>query len=232
MMHYRGMLVAVLLSAGATLIQAQTSQQWRDSLQVLNRMIDQWPRSTDLRLKKAAVNIQLGQWDYAVEEYANVLRLDEKNPAALYYRAYALTHLRQYAQARADYEKLLQEVPLHMEGRLGLALVNEKMGRTRDALDGYNQLVEMFPDSALCYAARAAFESTQQQYDVALYDWDEAIRRQPSNADYVVTKADLLIALGRYDEARSTLEKALQQGVPRGVLREWFDKCRKAATTR
>lgn len=231
-MHYRGMLVAVLLSAGATLIQAQTSQQWRDSLQVLNRMIDQWPRSTDLRLKKAAVNIQLGQWDYAVEEYANVLRLDEKNPAALYYRAYALTHLRQYAQARADYEKLLQEVPLHMEGRLGLALVNEKMGRTRDALDGYNQLVEMFPDSALCYAARAAFESTQQQYDVALYDWDEAIRRQPSNADYVVTKADLLIALGRYDEARSTLEKALQQGVPRGVLREWFDKCRKAATTR
>jgi tetratricopeptide (TPR) repeat protein len=226
------MLVAVLLSAGATLIQAQTSQQWRDSLQVLNRMIDQWPRSTDLRLKKAAVNIQLGQWDYAVEEYANVLRLDEKNPAALYYRAYALTHLRQYAQARADYEKLLQEVPLHMEGRLGLALVNEKMGRTRDALDGYNQLVEMFPDSALCYAARAAFESTQQQYDVALYDWDEAIRRQPSNADYVVTKADLLIALGRYDEARSTLEKALQQGVPRGVLREWFDKCRKAATTR
>ena len=232
MMHYRGMLVAVLLSAGATLIQAQTSQQWRDSLQVLNRMIDQWPRSTDLRLKKAAVNIQLGQWDYAVEEYANVLRLDEKNPAALYFRAYALTHLRQYAQARADYEKLLQEVPLHMEGRLGLALVNEKMGRTRDALDGYNQLVEMFPDSALCYAARAAFESTQQQYDVALYDWDEAIRRQPSNADYVVTKADLLIALGRYDEARSTLEKALQQGVPRGVLREWFDKCRKAATTR
>lgn len=211
---------------------AQTAQQWRDSLSVLNSLIDQQPRSTDLRLRKAAVNIQLGQWDYAADEYSRVLQIDADNLAALYYRAFTYTHQRQYALARADYEHFLRLSPLHLEARLGLATVNEKMGRVREALDGYNQLVEMFPDSALCYAARAAFETSQQQYDVALYDWDAAISRQPSNADYVVTKADLLLRLGRPADARATLEKALRQGVPRGVLREWFDRCRAAQATR
>lgn len=212
-------------------VQGQTPQQWRDSLAVLNRQIDEQPRSTDLRLRKAAVNIELGQWEYAVEEYGNVLRIDPENLAALYYRAYGNTHLRQYQLARNDYQTFLQLSPLHMEARLGLAMVNEKMGRRTDALDQYNQLVEMFRDSAVCYAARAAFEMTINQTETALYDWGEAIRLEPRNADYVVTKVDLLMKLNRWKEAREELEKAPQRGVPRGVLKEWFDKFPKTTKT-
>ena len=218
----------IAMGAAPYALKAQTPQQWRDSLAVLSRLIDEQPRSTDLRLRKAAVNIELGQWEYAVEEYGNVLRIDPENLAALYYRAYGNTHLRQYQLARNDYQTFLQLSPLHMEARLGLAMVNEKMGRRTDALDQYNQLVEMFRDSAVCYAARAAFEMTINQTETALYDWGEAIRLQPRNADYVVTKVDLLMKLNRWKEAREELEKALQRGVPRGVLKEWFDKFPKA----
>ena len=221
----------ILLSLMTTMVLttfAQTPQQWRDSLAVLSRQIDQAPNSTDIRLKKAALNIQLEQWDYAVEEYSNVLRIAPENPAALYYRAYCQANLRQYAMAKADYESFLRKFPYHLEARLGLATVNAKMGRVTDARDQYNQLVEMFRDSVVCYVARAAFETTQQQYDVALYDWDEAIKLQPQNVDYLVSKVDLLIRVGRYKEARNELEKALLGGVPRGVLKEWIDKCQKA----
>ena len=85
------LLLGILLTV-AMPVKAQTTRQWRDSLAVLNRLIEQQPSSTDLRLKKAAVNIELEQWEYAIEEYGNVLRLDSKNLAALYYRAYANTH--------------------------------------------------------------------------------------------------------------------------------------------
>ena len=206
---------------------AQTAQQWRDSLVTLNRMIDRYPKSVELKLRKAAVNIELNQWEYAVEEYGNVLRIEPENLSALYFRAYANMHLRQYGLAKSDYEQVLNLVPANMQARLGLARVNELMGRKTDAQDDYNQLVEMFPDSAVCYAARAAFETTQKQYEVALYDWDEAISRQPNNADYVVTKVDLLLKLGRQTEALAELKEALRRGVPQGVLREWFAKCRK-----
>ena len=176
---------------------AQTAQQWRDSLTVLNRMIEQQPRSTDLRLRKAAVNIELEQWEYAVEEYGRVLAIDDSNPAALYFRAYANVHLRQYTLARADYEKLLTLLPLHMEARLGLASVYERMARWRNATDEYNLLVEMFPDSAVCYAARAAFEMSRNQYELALFDWEEAVRRSPDNTAYRVSLAEVRRKLKR-----------------------------------
>ena len=207
-----------------------TAQNWRDSLAVLNKQIEQQPQSTDLRLRKAAVNIEMGQWEYAAEEYGRVLQLDRQSLAAHYYRAYCYVHLRQYALAKGDYEAFLQVAPMNMEARLGLAMVNEKLGRKTDALDEYNQLVQMFPDSAVCYAARAAYETTLGQYDVALYDWDEAIKRRPANADYVVTKVELLLAQKRNAEALEELKKALQWGIPRGVLKPWFDKCQTTAT--
>ena len=219
--------ITVCLAMAAMTMQAQTPQEWRDSLVTQNRLIDRQPRSIDLRLKKAAVNIELNQWEYAAEEYGNVLRLEPENLTALYFRAYANTHLRQYALAKSDYEAVLRIVPMNMEARLGLARVKELMGRKTDARDEYNQLVEMFPDSAVCYASRAAFETTQAQYEIALYDWTEAIKRQPRNADYVATKVELLLKLERREEAQKELKEALQRGIPRGVLREWIGKCRK-----
>ena len=89
-----------------------------------------------------------------------------------------------------------------------------------------NRLVQMFPDSADAYAARAAFETEQKLYDIALYDWDEAIRRRPLNEGFVVSKADILITLNRMDEARRCLNAAIRRGIPRYALKEWLDKCK------
>ena len=188
-------IIAVLTTAGA--VKGQTARQWRDSLAVINSMIERQPHSTDLRLRKAAINIELEQWEYAVEEYGRVLDIDNRNPAALYFRAYANVHLRQYMLARADYERLLTFLPLHMEARLGLAAVYERMARWRNAADEYNLLVEMFPDSAVCYAARAAFEMTRKQYELSLFDWEEAVRRSPENPAYRVSLAEVRRKLRR-----------------------------------
>lgn len=219
----------LLLLTTALTLAAQTAltpQQWRDSLAALNRQIDRQPQSTDLRLKKAAVNIELNQWEYAIEEYGNVLRIEPSNLAALFYRAYAHTTLRHYGLARADYESFLKIAPINLEARLGLATVCERMGRITDAMDELNRAVQMFPDSAVAYAARALFETGQKQYEPALYDWTEAIRRRPDNTAYVVSKVDLLLQLGRRKEARRELDDAIRRGEPRSALKEWFDRCR------
>ncbi len=220
------LLLMITLFLGLGVTTAQTPQQWRDSLSVLNGMIRLSPRSTDLRLKKAAVNIELNQWEYAVEEYGRVLELDAKNLAALYFRAYANVHLRRYDMAKYDYETFLSLQPKHFEAQLGLAMVKRNMGRKTDALDEMNRLVQLFPDSVYAYVARAGFEAELQQYEVALFDWDEAICRQPLNADFVASKVQLLLQLKRYDEAWQELEKAIKRGIPRVALKEWIDQCK------
>ena len=205
---------------------AQTRQEWRDSLETLSACLKKDPNNIDLRLRKAEADIQLERWDYALAEYGGILRADDKNLAALYFRAYVHGKLRHYAEAKADYAAFLAIEPLHLEARLGLAHVLQKMGRKSDTIDELNHIVQMFPDSADAYAARAAYETEMQQYDVAVYDWGEAVLRRPEHADYTVSMVDVLLRLGRKREAREALDALVSKGTPRGVLKEWYDRIR------
>ena len=215
--------ISLLLVSG---LSAQTRQEWRDSLEMLNAKIGKDPNNLNLHLLKAEANINLEQWDYALAEYGKILHADEKNLAALYFRAYVHMQQMHYDLARVDYESFLLLEPEHFEARLGLAHVLQKLGRKTETTDELNRLIQMFPDSADAYAARAAYETEMKQYDIALYDWDEAIRRKPLKSGFVVSKADILIRLYRMDEARKELNAAIKRGVPRYALKEWLDKCK------
>ena len=200
------------------------AQNWRDSLTVLNKQIAQSSWSTDLHLRKANANLQLKQWQYAIDEYSLVLQREPKNPAALFYRAYANTHLRRFELSRNDLNDLLAFAPTHFEARLSLAVVLQQLGRKQDALDQLNQTIQQHADSAVAYAARANLERDMKQDEVALYDWQRAEELSPRDVTYVVSHVDLLLVLGRKTEARRVLDAAVKRGLPRGMLVEWYRK--------
>ncbi len=219
-LHLKSLVLACLFVA--VLPQQLHAQNWRDSLSVLNKQIAASSWDTDLHLRKAAVHLELYQWQYAIDEYSLVLEHQVQNPAALFYRAYAATHLRHYEAARHDYETFLGLFPHHAEARMSLSYVLQQMGRQTEALDQLNTVVELQPDSAISYATRAALEQDLQQYDAALYDWQQAIQLEPQNADYVASRVDLLLRLRRNKEARRDLDAAVRRGLPRGLLRIYY----------
>ena len=227
---YRTGLVLLLTILGASTIQAQQvsdSQRWRDSLNVLNRQIAESKWSTDLHLRKATANLELKQWEYAIDEYALVLQHEPRNPAALFYRAYANTHLRRFDLARNDLNDLLIMFPSHFEGRLSLAVVLQQQGHHQDALDQLNQAIEQHADSAVAYAARANLERVMKQDESALYDWQRAEELSPRDPIYVVSHVDLLLVLERREEAHRVLDAAVRRGIPRGMLQEWYQKTKR-----
>ena len=227
---YRAGLVLLVAILGASAIQAQQlsdSQRWRDSLTILNRQIAETQWSTDLHLRKATVNLELKQWEYAIDEYALVLQHEPRNPAALFYRAYANTHLRRFDLARNDLNDLLVMFPNHFEGRLSLAVVLQQQGHRQEALDQLNQVIEQHADSAVAYAARANLERVMKQDESALYDWQRAEQLSPRDPLYVVSHVDLLLVLERREEARRVLDAAVRRGIPRGMLHEWYQKAKR-----
>ena len=227
---YRTGLVLLVTILGASTIQAQQvsdSQRWRDSLTVLNRQIAESQWSTDLHLRKATANLELKQWEYAIDEYALVLQHEPRNPAALFYRAYANTHLHRFDLARNDLNDLLIMFPSHFEGRLSLAVVLQQQGHHQDALDQLNQAIEQHADSAVAYAARANLERVMKQDESALYDWQRAEELSPRDPIYVVSHVDLLLVLERREEARRVLDAAVRRGIPRGMLQEWYQKTKR-----
>ena len=227
---YRTGLVLLMVVLGASTIRAQQvsdNQRWRDSLTMLNRQIAESQWSTDLHLRKATANLELKQWEYAIDEYALVLQHDPRNPAALFYRAYANTHLRRFDLARNDLNDLLIMFPNHFEGRLSLAVVLQQLGHHQDALDQLNQAIEQHADSAVAYAARANLERVMKQDESALFDWQRAEELSPRDPLYVVSHVDLLLVLERREEARRVLDAAVRRGIPRGMLQEWYQKAKR-----
>lgn len=218
---YRIIIPIILFFLFGLPVNAQTEKEWRDSLSRLNKAIERCPKNIDLRLKKAAVNVELKQWDYALEEYSKVLEVDN-NITARFFRAYINYNLRRYDMASLDYEEILSAFPKHFEARLGLAMTKKKQGNKQDAMDQLNLLVQLYPDSAIAYAARAGYETELKQYDVALFDWDEAIRLEPQNAEYVVSKVDILLTLKRKKDAKKTIQDAQSRGIPKEKLSEWI----------
>ncbi len=209
------------LSTGAT---AQNNNPLRDSLKVASERLSFHPDSIDLRLKKAGWNIQLEEWQNAKIEYDIVLRHEPTNIAALYYRAFCNERLGRYNFARLDYQNVLTLVPGNFEARLGLALLNEKDKHYTEALDGINQLVTAYPDSAVAWAARAGIESERGTNELAEYDYGKALQLDPDNKDYLLARADLRIKLLNYTDAKKDLDRLVQLGTPRAALKEWYDK--------
>lgn len=209
------------LSTGAT---AQNNNPLRDSLKAASERLSFHPDSIDLRLKKAGWNIQLEEWQNAKIEYDIVLRNEPTNIAALYYRAFCNERLGRYNFARLDYQNVLTLVPGNFEARLGLALLNEKDKHYTEALDGINQLVTAYPDSAVAWAARAGIESERGMNELAEYDYGKALQLDPDNKDYLLARADLRIKLLNYTDAKQDLDKLVQLGTPRAALKEWYDK--------
>ncbi len=198
----------------------------RDSLALATRTLAYHPDSTDLRLRKAAWNMQLDEWQYAKDEYDYVLAKQPTNIAALYYRAYCNERLHRYNFARLDYQNLLIIIPGNFEARLGLALLDQKDSHYTEALDGINRLVAAFPDSALAWAARAGIEEEQHMLELAEYDYGEALKRDKGNTHYLLNRADIRIRLKKYSEARNDLNNIVRSGTPKAALKEWYDKLR------
>lgn len=204
--------------------QAQDKQALRDSLAAATEALAYHPDSVDLRLKKAAWNVELEQWQYAKDDYDRVLHKEPDNVAALYYRAFVNEKLGRYNFARLDYQNLIRLVPGNFEIQLGYALLNQKDHHYTEAMDQMNLLVSQYPDSALAYAARAGMEVERGQYELASYDYEEAILRDGTNTDYILAHADVLITLGRKEKARQQLDRLVALGVPRGSLKDYYKR--------
>lgn len=219
---------------------AQQSQEWRDSVSILSAQIERNPRNIQLRLKKAAYNIELGQWQYALDEYSNVLDLDPKNLTALYYRGFVNHHLGRYSFARQDYKSVLSITPYDIHAMMGLILTNLADNHVTQAFDDANRLVGYTPSNAEAYAIRAEVEMKLQMEEAAILDIEKAIeiedavvrQKYPITVDdnmtnYQLTAFSLYMAKGNRRKARQALDYLVSNGLSKAYLTDYYDWVKK-----
>lgn len=222
----RHIIIYISLLANITVL-AQSNEDLRRRLEQQAELVAYYPESVDMRLRKAALNLQLEQYEYAKVEYDYILERDTSNIAALYYRAFTNEKLARYSFARMDYENLLRIVPRHFNGQLGLSLLCFKTSKQTEALDRINALIEQCPDSAIAYAVRGGFEKEMGYISPAEYDYAEAMRLDPTNTDYLLNHCVLLIEMKRKREALEDIRKAISLGISPASLSDLTTRIKK-----
>ena len=79
----------------------------------------------------------------------------------------------------------------------------------------------------MAYAARAGIEKERRMNDLALFDYEEAIKRDPQNTDYRLERIDILLNLRKREPARQALDELVRMGVPRATLIPLYKRCTK-----
>ena len=131
---------------------------------------------------------------------------------SLFFRAFLHQKARRYKEARADYDKLLELNPMHEDGRLGLAILNIKDGRPKEAFEQLNALTKFFPNHAKHLLVRCGWFEERKEYEKAMKDVAKALDVEPDNPDCYLTRASLYLAMKKKKKAAQDCRTAISLG--------------------
>ena len=102
--------------------------------------------------------------------------------------------------------------PQHEDGRLGLALLNNKDGRPREAMEQLDALIQFFPTHARHLLARADIYLERRAYEEAMRDVRRAMELEPENPECYLTRASVYLAMKKKKLAQQDCKTAFRLG--------------------
>ncbi len=124
--------------------------------------------------------------------------------------AFAYASNKQYDLAETYYNKCLAASPDNYALRADFAYMLESMGNFSKAYGEIKQASHTAPSVTALYVDRAWMAETCKDYAAALISINAAIDQSPNSPGLWIHKGRILVALGKYGEAKQVLDRALQ----------------------
>lgn len=150
----------------------------------------------------------------ALADFDKAVEVAPKNAELRRHRALPLMHLSQYDKAVADLEEAIRLNSADQEACKKLlalcyfykAAEHEKHQRWNEALADATLAVKYDP-AGVFFHQRGSFYFNLKEYEKAVADFTEAVKREPDVARHYEKRALAYQALGRDEEAKADLEK-------------------------
>ena len=135
-----------------------TPEEYKSVIERFNEVMTRFPKTQAGKvaiLYKGNIHLRLGEFDEAAKAYEDYLR---KAGNEKLYRAFAMEGLGYSYEGKRDYEKALQAFQKVIDLREGFQLANayldlgrcnEKMGKTKEALENYKNYIKMSQKSQM-----------------------------------------------------------------------------------
>lgn len=153
---------------------------------------------------------QTGRDSLALADYNIGLEYDPTDRYFLFYKAVALTDLKDFEEADSTFTSLLRRYPRFEEAVAARARLNIVRGDTVAALADLDRALSISKSQVNVYLMRAEIEAKRLEWESASADMDEAIRLYPDEPDLYVNRAYLRYNLDDFFGAMSDYNRTLE----------------------
>ena len=174
-----GYAAAALVLAGCVVMTSLQLRHWRDSVTLLQRVVQVEPGSYVARVMLGNALFERREFDGALREYEAGLRLRPDYPDGWERAGVTLTEQGRPAEALPYLRKAVELAPAWPEAQRRLALAWLRQGRTNEAQDAYQSLATLMPATAGGQRDLADMLAEGHQFEQAVHCYKEALRLKP-----------------------------------------------------
>jgi tetratricopeptide (TPR) repeat protein len=167
------------------------------------------PRNMEALGNLAALSIQSGNPQRAIELLDNALLLDPANAVNYCNRGAARERLRQWDAALSDYDWAIAMKPDLPQAHCNRANVLRELRRWQDALAGYDRAIALQSGYVNAHNNRGKVLMELEELDKALASYDAAIALKPDFVDGHFNRAILLGKTGRPRQALVSYDRSI-----------------------
>ncbi|MDR4476700.1 MAG: tetratricopeptide repeat protein [Nitrospira sp.] len=159
---------------------------------------------------KAQDYIQAGNFSKARVALRNVLKIDPKDADAYFLVAQVEEKEKNWRNAVANYQQVIDIVPDHKDALIVLAKYYLEAKLTDEVKRAADKVLENRPQDPQAEALKIAILAQQDQISQALARAEDLSRRHPTEPDAAILLGTLYGHQRRYREAQATLQRAIQ----------------------
>jgi tetratricopeptide (TPR) repeat protein len=148
-------------------------------------------------------------YDRAIADYTEAIRLDPKYATAYKYRGDAYYDKGDYDRAIADYTETIRLNPNHDSAYSWRGSAYNIKSDFDKAIADFTEAIRLKPDGYR-YDSRGSAYLGKKDYDRAIADYDKAIQINSNSTGFYRRRGVAYMEKGDYAQARRDIEKALQ----------------------
>jgi Trypsin-like peptidase domain/TPR repeat/Tetratricopeptide repeat len=149
-----------------------------------------------------------GNFEGAIADYTEAIRLNPNNAEAFNARGYAYFKLQQYSKAISDNTEAIRLQPNNSMTYVVRSVAYRGLGEYEKAIADCTEAIRLIPINSLAYVFRGNAYCDLGEYGKAISDYTESIRILPGSAPVYESRANAYEKLGKFSMAAEDRKKA------------------------
>ena len=185
------------------------SQQFLDSLKLLDKAILINPEFMDAHYNRGVVLRDMKRYDEALESFDKAILINPKFVDAHSNRGVVLRDMKRYDEALESYDRTILINPELASAHYNRGNALRDMKRFQEALESFDKAILINPEFMDAYSNRGVVLGDMKRYDEALESFDKAILIHSEFVDAHSNRGVVLRDMKRYEEALESYDIAL-----------------------